>query len=65
MWIAYRSHKIAPGVWNEQTKDLDQAAATAHLLTILGHKTRPNYEYELHLRIESTLRRHQQEGMDD
>lgn len=65
MWIAYRSHKFAPGLWNEQTMDLDQAAATAHLLTILGHKTHPNYEYELHSRIDSTLRRHERDAEDD
>jgi hypothetical protein len=65
MWIAYRSHKIAPGAWSDETKRLDNAAATAHLLTILGHKTHPNYEYELHSRIDSTLRRHERDGVDD
>jgi hypothetical protein len=64
MWVAYRSHKIAHGAWNEDTGDLDQAAATVHLLTILGHKTHPNYEYELHSRIDSTLRRHERDGED-
>lgn len=43
----------------------DGSARDSRILTILGHRTHPNYEYELHSRIDSTLRRDEKDGAND